>query len=268
MKNKISFLAVLAIALNVNYVCASECIDEDCDLEQIETEEYIESIDVLAPVKYTVNWTEESETPETCEYDYNCPFDNPHDCSIWNKKPLFKTAVTPRGPRINPVRVEDMMYAVYSNPKISANDSAMKPLTERYTMLMNASSACCMSGILYKMRQNGADDKAIYEFLKDDANYFAITKRCLVMADEDITQRYSYGVTGAMLADVRNACLCKNRQWFDTLLQPFTDMYNRAPEFKSADFTYKYIDGMNRTISVSVNKDVQNTIGMLAVCPK
>ena len=80
--------------------------------------------------------------------------------------------------------------------------------------------------------------------------------------------KYSNGVTGQMLADVRNACLCKNHKWFDTLLQPFNDIYDRAPEFQRTSFTYKYIDGMQREITVSVNDDVQKTIGMLSACPK
>lgn len=259
----------MAFALNANSVCASECIDDDCELTPVEIEE---TIDVLAPVQYNIDWSttaqSESESTQACEYDYNCPFENQNDCAVWYKKPLYNTTVAPRAPHINPVRVDDMLYAIYLDSNISANDNVMSPLTQRYTMLMNASDACCTSGIIYKMRQNGATDAQVYNFLKDDANYYALTKRCLVMGDEDISAKYSNGVTGKMVADVRNACLCKNKQWFDSLLQPFNDIYNRAPDFAECEFTYKYTDGMQREISASVNNDVQNTIGLLSVCPK
>jgi len=254
---------MVAIALNVNYVCASECVDADCELASGE----IESIDELIPTLYEVNWAAPAETT-TCEYDYNCPFETDEECAVWYSKPAYKTTVAPRAPHINPVLVDDMIFAIYTNDEINANNSEMSPLVERYTMLMNASDACCTSGIIYKMRQNGASDKEVYDFLKDDANRFAITKRCLVMSDKDISSRYSNGVTGKMVMDVRNACLCKNHQWFDSLLQPFDDIYERVPDFQKTAFVYSYIDGMNREIDVSVNEDVQKTMGILSICPK
>lgn len=273
MKNKISFLAIIAFALNVNNVCASECVDDDCELTPVEISEEIETVDILEPVQYDVNWSVQMqpviESEQTfCEYDYNCPFETPEECSVWYKKPAYKTTVGPRTPHINPVLVDDMIFAIYSYDMIDANNAEMSPLTQRYTMLMNASDACCTSGIVYKMHLNGASDKAIYEFMKDDANRFAVTKRCLMMADEDITHSYSHGVTGKMVAEVRNACLCKNQDWFNSLLQPFNDIYERVPDFAESDFIYTYTDGMTREINVSVNRDVQNTIGLLGACPK
>ena len=203
-----------------------------------------------------------------CQYDYNCPFESAEECAIWYKKPMYKTTLAPRAPHINPVRVDDMIYAIYSDANISGNDDIMSPLMQRYHMLMNASDACCTSGIIYKMRENGADDKDVYKFLKNDANRFAITKRCMVMGNEDIASRYSNGVNGQMVADVRNACLCKNHQWFESLLQPFNDIYERVPEFKESEFSYTYIDGMQREIHVSVNEEVQKTLELLSACPK
>lgn len=277
MKNKISFLAIIAFALNANYVCASECVGEDCDLAPIEITDFeitetvapVETVEVIEPARYEIDWTlPEEEIPEVCEYDYNCPFDTPDDCAIWYKKPAYKTSLVPRTPHLNPIRVDEMVYEIYSNKRVTADNEIMAPLMQRYHMLMNASDACCTAGILHKMRQNGADDKEIYEFLKDDANYYALTKRCLVLADEDLISEYSYGVTGQMVADVRNTCLCKNRPWFDGILQPFNDVYELVPRFQRSEFTYTYTDDMQRDVSVSVNNDVQNAIGLLSACPK
>ena len=268
MKQKISFLAVLAFALNVNYVCASECVGEDCELEPIVIEQNIDATDYLVPVRYEINWF--AINPETsntsCEHDAGCPFKTAEECEIWYKKPVHKTTLEPRAPHINPVLVDDMLCTINSRCNISANDEAMAPLLQRYKMLMNASNVCCTSGIVYKMQKNNASDSDVYEFLKNDANYFA-TSRCMVTNDEDILHEYSNGVTGKNVADVRNSCLCKNKQWFTNLLQPFKDIYERNPNFKNSEFTYKYTDGMQREISVSVNKDVQTALGLLAVCP-
>lgn len=269
MKNKISFLAVFAIALNVNYVCASECIGDDCEFAPVES---IEEIDMLVPARYEFNWSVPEQTcvesEQMCEYDYNCPFDSAEACAVWYKKPVFKTTVAPRAPHINPVRVDDMIFAMYSYDEVSANAPEMAPLMQRYHMLMKASNACCTAGITYKMREKGASDKAVYQFLKDDANRFAMTKRCLVTDNKDITPEYSNGVTGEMVADVRNLCLCKNKKWFDSMLQPFVDIYERVPSFSDEPFVYSYTDGMGREINVSVNEDVQNVLNLLSVCPE
>ena len=268
MKNKISFLAIATAMLCTNGVMASECVGEDCELTPIVIEQDVETTEFLEPKEYEINWVEESVDSAECVYDYNCPFETPQECDVWYTKAVYKTSVFPRAPHINPVRVDDMLYSIYSNYNISANDSSMYPLLERYKMLMRASQACCTDGIIYKMRQNGASDKAIYQFLKDDANYFAVAKRCMVMNDDEISHEYSNGVTGKMVADVRNACLCKNHEWFEKLLQPFNDIYERAPQFQSTPFAYTYTDGLQRDITVYINDEVQTTSGLLSVCPK
>lgn len=272
MKNKVSFLALFAFATNTNYVCASECVGEDCEISPVEVIEETETVDMLTPVKYEFDWTTSEqtcvETEQICEHDYNCPFDTAEACAVWYKKPAFKTTVAPRAPHFNSAVTDDTIFAMYSYDEVNANMPEMSPLTQRYEMLMNASDACCTAGIIHKMREKGASDAAIYEFLKDDANQFAVTKRCLMMGQNDIASNYSNGVNGKMVMDVRNLCLCKNYKWFDSMLQPFVDMYERVPGFASEPFVYSYIDGMGRNINVSVNNDVQNVLDLLSTCPE
>lgn len=283
MKNKISFLAMIAIMIGANYANASECVGDDCEFKPIEIEQNIDLTEINEPIIQNLNFdiTEseydscdygmcEYETCEyeSCSYDYNCPFETEIECAIWYKKPIHMTTLAPRAPHMNAVREDDMLYAIYSNYSIGANDSVMSPLLERYKILMRASRACCSEGIMHKMRENGANEKDIYEFLKDDTNYYAIATRCMVMNDQEFENNYSHGVTGKMVVDVRNACLCKNRQWFDTLLQPFRDIYQRAPMFENEPFVYTYRDDMQRDITVYINDEVHTTMGLLNACPK
>ena len=281
MKNKVSFLATLAILIGANCAHASECVGDDCDFQPIIVEQNIAPMDFVEfdePLTPIVVDTQpimaEYETcdyvaeEEPCVYDYNCPFATAEECAIWYKKPAFKTNLHPRAPHFSDVRIDDMLYAIYSNYDIPANAPEMSPLLDRYLILMKASHACCSEGIMYKMRQNGASDKAIYEFLKDDANYYAIASRCMVMNDDEFENSYSNGVTKKMAIDVRNACLCKNRQWFESLLQPYFDVYDRAPMFEERPFAYSYIDDMQRPVTVYINDEVHNTIGLIGVCPR
>ena len=294
MKNKVSFLAIIALAFGANYAYASECVGEDCEFDEVveHTEmvimdqeqpmifeqnigpmDFIDEEEPLTPIVNNINLNGyescEYETFETsCNYDYNCPFNSASECAVWYKKPVHKTALLPRAPHLNDVRTDEILYAIYSDYDVTANDEAMSPLLERYKILMRASHACCGEGIIHKMRENGASDSEVYEFLKDDANYFAITERCMVMNDDEFQRSYSNGVTGKMAIEVRNACLCKNRQWFETLLQPFYDVYYRAPMFEDRPFVYNYIDGMQRDVTVYINDEVHTTMGLLGACPK
>ena len=259
MKNKIYLLIAIISAIGANASIASECMGDDCELTTI-TETKV----IVKPLPKTECVAEQPK----CDYDYNCPFDNVKDCEIWNKKPVYNQAVYPRAPHLSTIKMEEILYGINSTSNFSANDDAAKPLLQRYLMLQNASVSCCEAGIIYKMREKGASEKDIYNFLKDDANYHAIKLRCLMIDNEEIESSYSYGVDGKMIYDVRNACLCKNKDWFNSLLEPFNDVYKRAPQFETMDFIYNYKDSMNRDISISVNRDVQTTMNLLESCPK
>ncbi len=265
---ELSLIAINAI-IGINCAYSSECIGDDCELAVIS--ESVETVEPKEVILWSIDDFDENETntgDSVCTYDYTCPFDSEIECDIWRKKPIHNESVYPRAPHLNPVYMDGMIYSLnmYTGEK-SGNDPIFAPLVERYKMLMRASKSCCTSGLVYKMNQNKISDKRIYQFLIDDANMFALTNRCLVMNNGDIVDEYSNGVDGEMATNVRNACLCKNRDWFIALLQPFRDLYERAPEFKKMPFNYTYVDGLKRTITVSVNRDVQNTMGLLANCP-
>ena len=283
MKNKVSFLAVLATVFGTGCAYASECVGPDCEFNPIVFEQNIAPMDFVEmdePLQPTVDeeiifdeyetceYQEPEPEEETCVYDYNCPFATSAECAIWYKKPAYKTTSMPRAPHFSDVSIDGILYAIYANYDVTANDEDMSPLLDRYKILMNASRACCSEGIIYKMRKNGAKDDEIYQFLKDDANYFAVASRCMVMNDDEFQRSYSNGVTGKMAIEVRNACLCKNRQWFETLLQPFYDVYHRAPMFEDRPFVYTYTDDMQRDITVYINDEVHTTTGLLNACPK
>ena len=254
----LSLIALTAI-VGAHNAYSSECVGDDCELAIVS--ETAEPGIVLWSAEEVI----ESET--TCEYDYTCPFDTEIECAIWRKKPVYNESVYPRAPHLNTVAMDGMIYAINMYSEISANDPIFAPLVERYKMLMRASKSCCTSGIVYQMQSKKINEDKIYDFLKDDANIFAVTKRCLVMNNDDIVGRYSNGVDDKMVSLVRNTCLCKNRDWFVSLLQPFNDLYERAPQFESMPFNYTYTDGLQRNITISINHDVQNTINMLANCP-
>ena len=87
------------------------------------------------------------------------------------------------------------------------------------------------------------------------------------MTDDEIYGLYSYGVDDEMVTDVGNSCICKYRQWIDSLLAPFYDLYQMAPGFEYMPLYYTYLDGFQRPRTVSINRDVQNVMEVLRHCP-
>lgn len=201
------------------------------------------------------------------EISDGCPFETEAECAIWRRKPMVRETVSPRSPQIRVEKMDDFACAAKANPRITANADVSKPLLERYKMLMQSAQACCTDGMAYQLKQAGATEGLVYKFLSDDANFYGLGSRCLMMTDAEFDRKYPNTATAAVAADVRNGCLCRGRQWFKAMLAPFEDAYKTSPEFAAEKFNYTYMDGLQREITVSVNTDVKNVLNQLALCP-
>jgi len=199
--------------------------------------------------------------------DDGCPFETETECNIWRRKPVIRETVSPRSPQIRAINMSEIIFTVNQTGDLDANSVAAAPLLERYKMLMRSAAACCTEGMKYSLKQAGASDGLIYKFLADDANFYNIGGRCLMMSDAEIDEKYSGTATAATIADVRNGCLCRGRQWFTAMLAPFVDLWNMSPEFEASPFYWTYIDGLQREVTVAINDDVQNVLDQIATCP-
>ena len=197
----------------------------------------------------------------------DCPFNTPSECAVWLRKPIVSETVAPRSHVLRDNVMCNITDAIENNPNISANDKAMAPLLNRYKVLMRASQSCCTGGITYKLKQSGASQGLIYKFMADDVNFSGFSTHCVVMDDEEINGTNKYVATSAMIADVRNSCICKSKANIRALLAPFEQLYDEYPEFADAPFEYKHYDGAGRAVTDSVNADVQNVLNQLEMCP-
>lgn len=196
-----------------------------------------------------------------------CPFETETECNIWRRKPIIRETVSPRSPKIRDDKMYELLSSANCNGELDANSPAAAPLVERYKMLMNSARACCVEGMKYSLKQAGASDGLIYKFMSDDANFYNIGERCLMMNDTELDEKYPETATAAVVADVRNGCLCRGRQWFTAMLAPFVEAWRISPEFAASPFYWTYTDGLNRSVTVSINDDVQNVLNQIAVCP-
>lgn len=199
--------------------------------------------------------------------DDGCPFETETECNIWRRKPIIRETVAPRSPKIRRANLGEFIEAARCNKNLTASDPVAAPLLDRYKMLMRSAQACCTDGMAYSLKQAGASDGLIYKFLADDANFYGLGARCLMMTDTELDTKYPNTATATVAADVRNGCLCRGRQWFTAMLAPFQQVYQAYPEFKNEKFYYTYTDGLQRKTTVSINNDVQNVLNQLTLCP-
>ena len=196
-----------------------------------------------------------------------CPFETEFECKAWKIKPQINEIVTPKNPKIKKSKMNKILLAIKENKELETENIIFEPLLERYKILMRSARSCCTEGMIYKLKKAGASTKLVYKFLSDDANFYDIGNRCLMMTDQDLDKRFSNTQTSNVVADVRNSCLCKGRDWFKSMLEPFVEIYKQNPNFKNSQFLYYYNDGLNRNITVSINEDINNIINQLKSCP-
>ena len=180
---------------------------------------------------------------------------------------MIRETVAPRSNHIRPDLLQAFIAKAKCNKNIAATDPTAAPLLERYKILMRSAQACCTDGMAYSLKKAGASDGLVYKFLADDANFYGLGNRCLMMTDAELDRNYPNTATAAVAADVRNGCLCRGRQWFQAMLAPFREVYSIAPDFAQSKFDYTYTDGLQRQVTVSINNDVQNVLNQLEMCP-
>lgn len=198
----------------------------------------------------------------------NCPFDTAAECDIWRTKPTIRENMLSPEPKLVNYKLTDINTTLNVTGKLDINSPVAAPLLERYKMLMRAANACCTDGMVYTLRRAGASEGLIYKFMVDDANFYGIGERCLMMTDADLDAEFpDEPSTVATVSDVRNRCLCQSRQKFYDMLAPFMTVWRANPQFAETPFSWTYTDGLNRPVTVSINYDVQNVLDQLAQCP-
>ncbi|MCL2338461.1 MAG: hypothetical protein FWC51_00725 [Proteobacteria bacterium] len=196
-----------------------------------------------------------------------CPFETVGDCTIWTRKPHMIETVANKPKKIPAENMDVLINLLHSGVTVPPDAIDAAPLLRRYRMLMAASRGCCTDGMTYRLRGAGASDGLIYKFVVDDANFYGFGDRCLMTSDADLTNSFANTTTAGVVADVRNTCLCKGREWFTSLLAPFQQVYDAVPTFRDQPFNYTYTDGLQRKVDVSINRDVQTVMNQIAACP-
>ncbi len=196
-----------------------------------------------------------------------CPFETEEECMVWFKKPHVRESVLPIFRTTTDQQIEDLIALIRSGEEITSDTPEAQFLVDRYKLLAKNSQSCCSDGMVDQLQRAGASEDLIYKFLVDDANFYQLGQRCLFVNDLDLNEKFPNTATSIMVADVRNTCLCQQKQKFKDILGDFVTIYNEEPEFGRQPFEYTYRDGLGRTMKVSIMRDITNIIKQIEACP-
>ena len=195
-----------------------------------------------------------------------CPFDTKKECDIWRKKPSIRETSLPKSGTISSDKMKPIIAAARRGD-VRADSDAAKPLVERYRAAGRFSRACCREGLVHRLKKNGKGQDHIYKFIMDDANFYRFSERCMFLSDFELDNEMNGTINSEMVADVRNVCICRNREWISSTLGPFQQVYDAVPSFRNQPMEYAFVDDLGRETIVSINEDVQKITDRMAMCP-
>ena len=244
--------------------------EEDIEFSQTFGNEEIEEMfrdrearrEALTPSNWQFTY---QETTWMAHPEYqNCPFEHEFECQIWLTKPVVR--VTTGSRNLGSPNINKMIVLMRAGNGFSATAPTAKPLLNRYRALQSLATACCTSGLTHSLESAGASQALVYRFLIDDANFYQFGERCMMVHDWELDMLENRAMAYAV-GDVRNTCLCRHREYLEALLAPFVEIYNAHPPFAQDDFMWSYRDGLNRCVTVAINREVQFVLWQLRQCP-
>jgi hypothetical protein len=253
-----------ALPMEVGYIPkVREKTEAEKEVEQLlknknSKKEQLEKWNATAPKKDM--WDDDDEFR-------GCPLETVEECRIWKIKPTVPETLSNRTPEISNASLDGLIVLARAGNAITSDLRDAAPLVNRYRALLASSRACCTSGLVYNLREAGASKGLIYKFMVDDANFYQFGERCLTITDDELDENYANTSTAEVVADIRNTCLCRKKEYFETLLAPFIRLADASPAFANSTFGWQYTDGLKRKITVSINRDVNAVLKQLDNCP-
>lgn len=140
-------------------------------------------------------------------------------------------------------------------------------MRDMYHSLYRQGKYCCAYNTAQTMKRTNVHDKLIYKFLVDDINFYNSYNRCIFMSDEDVHNTFDISETAFLIKNIRNECVCNNKEKFLDKIKIFEAVYCQTPSFKNKQLTYKIKDDFGRIICKDVNRDIQVLKNLLRRCP-
>ena len=155
--------------------------------------------------------------------------------------------------------IETWSYLETQNPQsVPFNDPHLAYVKTTYENLLNASKKCCTSGLSSELERENIDREKIFEFLKNDYNFYRVGELCYFYSKDDINTIFNRSDSvREMVTRVQKNCLCLNKK---SLKEKTTFLYALL-NHKAIDrrtLVYKAYDEFGRQTNRYIVSDIQN----------
>lgn len=185
-------------------------------------------------------------------------------------KPVYDTENHPIS--LDKNQVKQVIKQISSNPDfvdgVEYKDKNVKALMENYQNILKTSYSCCVVNIAEELKHRGVSKESIVQFLKFDAEEFALQNMCIVVDDSDINDVYGNKLLTEVVAKSKNSCICNNAEFLKRNIDNFYKIYNMKPELYNEVLVYRFKDKNGRIVEHDINETVLNISTILNSCVK
>jgi hypothetical protein len=183
-----------------------------------------------------------------------CPFDSAEKCRIWKSKPHIAITHTEPDRTISEESLCRIIDELRKNPHLPVESESGKTLIIAHRQLIETGRNCCFHTVQASLRQMGADDAAVQQWADDDRNIFHFTEKCLLWDEDDIRAQTNGDPVANVMIAAQQSCLSGTPSaGLRTLITPFMQLFNTAPELKDRALDYEFTNeaGMIERLSIS-----------------
>lgn len=235
---------------------------KDIHLEKSQNSQVIEPIQ---SVTFSVDrsYVNSVDYPMSMETYYASRFTNKKDNV---SKPPFM--VTPFGLKIKDISIDEAIEHIKSSgDNIENLQDELLMIRKKYIEIMFLSKNCCSHGLTSKLNDMKVSKDNIFKFMIDDKKMYEIQNICMIINDNDIANLVGSLELSILVRDVRNSCVCNNKDVLQREMKLFKAIIGTTDFFKKNNIIFRYKNELGEIVKNSIGRDVTNLLNILNNCP-
>ncbi len=262
--------------------CVSEGIDDDIQYRQEKDtqNEGIKRINMEGASNTTINSKYPKKYSNAVSYsvdrsyinsvDYPMSMEAYYASRFTNKKddvtkPPF--TVSPIGSKIKEVYIDTVVERINSAKDLSDIKDELLMIRKKYIDILSISKHCCSYGLMTKFENIGVDNDYIFKFMIDDKRLYELQNICMIINNNDIANLLGSVELSVVVRDVRDSCVCKNREVLARHLELFKAIVGKTDLFKKHNILFRYKNELGEIVKNSIGRDMINLLNTLEQCP-
>ena len=275
-----SCLSVFSILLLVS-ACTSDMLDSDDSELKPANKEVVKRVDIDSasnsavdskyPKKYSKfvsynidrSYVNSVDYPVSMEAYYASRFTNKKDDIT---KPPFP--VSPITTKIKEIYIEDIVDRINkAGDDLNLIKDELLVIRKKYIEILSMSKYCCSYGLTTKFEHIGVDNDYVFKFMVDDKRLYELQNICMIINDNDIANLLGSVELSVIVRDVRDSCVCKNRETLARQMELFKAIIGKTDLFKKHNIIFRYKNELGETVKNSIGRDMINLLNTLEQCP-